>query len=588
MSVRQILLPWDSQPQEVESELDTEYAAGATVWSAGNPEILTHRLSELGVTHVNTEHGVGVVGRYATWTDTSNALTGISSTDVSMVTSGITILVWAQPTAEASIRVPIAQKPTGIFVEQFALGFNAGTGYYASESGSINLLTRNSTNSTRNVRATGQIDGDLHCWVVAQSTSGGSIHRDGVLQALATDTSLTGASIGGGTPTLTIGNAYNLGTSTRFSYPLYLVAFWPYLLPADVRALLSREPLRLFAPRSIWVPVSVGAGGGTASITPADGIATTSTFAGTSTAVAALTAAAGAATTSTITASAIAAATMTAATGAATTSTLTGSAATAASMTAAAGAATASTLTASSSAVAAIIAAAGAATASTLTASASAEATITAAAGAATASTMTGAATAVAAMTSAAGTATTSTLTGSGLTPGLAGMSPAAGVATTSTMAGKATAAASLTPAAGAATAGTLAGASTAAAAMTPATGSATGSTMTSGSSAISAASMVPAAGAASASTLAASAVAASVCIAAAGAAAAQTVAASAMARAAISAAAGVATCRTLVDANAVDTNSAWWTYTIAPDNLTFAIPADDLSYAVGADQLAY
>ena len=55
--------------------------------------------------------------------------------------------------------------------------------------------------------------------------------------------------------------------------------------------------------------------------------------------------------------------------------------------------------------------------------------------------------------------------------------------------------------------------------------------------------------------------------------------AASAMARAAIAAAAGVATCRTLVDANAVDTNSAWWTYTIA---------ADDLRYAVGADQLAY
>ena len=63
---------------------------------------------------------------------------------------------------------------------------------------------------------------------------------------------------------------------------------------------------------------------------------------------------------------------------------------------------------------------------------------------------------------------------------------------------------------------------------------------------------------------------------------------ASAMARAAISAAAGVATCRTLVDANAVDTNSAWWTYTITADNLTFAIPADDLRYAVGPDQLAF
>lgn len=63
---------------------------------------------------------------------------------------------------------------------------------------------------------------------------------------------------------------------------------------------------------------------------------------------------------------------------------------------------------------------------------------------------------------------------------------------------------------------------------------------------------------------------------------------ASSMARATIAAAAGVATCPALRDANAVDTNSAWWTYAIAADDLTFSIPADDLTYAVGADQLAY
>lgn len=54
------------------------------------------------------------------------------------------------------------------------------------------------------------------------------------------------------------------------------------------------------------------------------------------------------------------------------------------------------------------------------------------------------------------------------------------------------------------------------------------------------------------------------------------------MARAAMTAAAGVATGRTLVDANAVDTNSAWWTYTIAADDLTYAVGADQLAYEIG------
>jgi len=62
----------------------------------------------------------------------------------------------------------------------------------------------------------------------------------------------------------------------------------------------------------------------------------------------------------------------------------------------------------------------------------------------------------------------------------------------------------------------------------------------------------------------------------------------SAIARAAISVAAGVSTCPALRDANAVDTNSAWWTYSIAADDLTYSIAADDLRYAVGADQLAH
>ena len=44
----------------------------------------------------------------------------------------------------------------------------------------------------------------------------------------------------------------------------------------------------------------------------------------------------------------------------------------------------------------------------------------------------------------------------------------------------------------------------------------------------------------------------------------------------------------TLTYSGEVITNSAWWTYTVAADDLTFSIPADNLTYAVGADQLAY
>lgn len=321
----------------------------------------------------------------------------------------------------------------------------------------------------------------------------------------------------------------------------------------------------MYAPleqQAIWLPESAGGGVSSATITQADGAATTSTLAATSTAATAITQAAGAATASTLAASSVAASAFTQADGAATTSTLAGTAATSAAITAAAGAATASTLAASSTAVTALAQADGAATPSTLA----------------------GSSTAAAAITQADGVATTSTLAGAA---GSASITPADGAATTSTMAGTSTAVSAFDQADGAATASSLPGTSTAVAAITPAAGDATAATMASDSGTIVSATMSPASGAATASAFAASAVAASVCIAAAGVASAQTVAATSQAVAAISAAAGVATCSTLVDANGVDTNSAWWTYTVAADNLTFTIPADDLTYSIDATTLA-
>lgn len=363
--------------------------------------------------------------------------------------------------------------------------------------------------------------------------------------------------------TTNIGCADITGALGRYySKPIHWVIEFDGHLTADERRQVAENPWQFLAPQSIPFPESAGGGGSASSITQADGVATTSTIAATSTAATAITQADGAATASTLAASSIAASAFTQADGAATTSTLAGTAATSAAITQADGAATASTLAASSTAVTALAQADGAATTSTLA----------------------GSSTAAAAITQADGVATTSTLAGAA---GSASITQADGAATTSTMAGTSTAVSAFALADGVATASALAGASTAVAAITPAAGDATATTMASDSGTIVSATMSPASGEATTSAFAASAVAASVCIAAAGASSAQTVAATAQAVAAISAAAGVATCATLADANAVDTNSAWWTYTAAADNLTFTVAADDLTYTIDVTTLA-
>jgi len=151
----------------------------------------------------------------------------------------------------------------------------------------------------------------------------------------------------------------------------------------------ANNPWQLFAPRSIWVPVSVG-GGGASTITAATGTSTASTLTGASTAASTPTAAAGTATASTVAASSTAASAITSAPGAATASTLTGSAFVAGAMTAAPGVGTGETLVGTTLAAgsAAIVAADGVATTATLGGSSVAAADIGVAAGVATASVM--------------------------------------------------------------------------------------------------------------------------------------------------------------------------------------------------------
>lgn len=420
------------------------------------------------------------------------------------------------------------------------------------------------------------------------TTSRISLYKDGFSAAT------TSAAIGGGNPGTLTDNGMSFGrtdgtpanyrTGTIFDLRVYDSIGMAAAIAESISDPATR--FELFYPlRSRKWMVS---GGGPSAITQADGVATASTLAGSSSAASTLTAAAGAATASSVAGASTVAAAITGAGGAATASTLAGAAVTAAAITAAAGAATASALAASSSAASAITQASGAATASSLAGSSTAVAAITQASGAATASTVSGTAIADAAITQADGAATTSTMTGAGLTPGIAGMTPAAGVATASTMAGASTAAASITQADGAATPSAIAGSSTAVAAITAAAGAATASTMSSSAGSVSSATMTAASGSASASSMAGSAIAASTITSAAGAASVQALAGASTALAAFLAAVGQATAHALADANAIDTNSAWWTFTVAADDLTYSVAADDLTYDVGPDQLSY
>lgn len=282
------------------------------------------------------------------------------------------------------------------------------------------------------------------------------------------------------TPVTPAGGVTYVGGYTTNRYPPeeeMLIAFLWARTPTNAEVdSLWRNPNQLFAPRSIWVPVSAG-GGATAAITPADGVSTTSSIAGASTAAAAITAAAGASTASSLAGKATAAATTTQAAGVATASTLAGKSTAAAVITAAAGSAAASSLAGSSAAVAAFTAAAGAATAGTLAGVAGTGSSITSAAGAATASALAGASTATTAIAAAAGVATPSTLAAS--STAVAAFTAAAGAATAATLSSDApVTAASIVAAAGGASPQIIVGAAFAAAAIGAAAGHATAATL--------------------------------------------------------------------------------------------------------------
>ncbi len=468
-----ILKLWDSQPQEV-VELNNRLPRPAIAFSAASSDLVGYwDLAR---------------GRYDAWIDPAHAIVpnpggiGIRPDFANTYTK-----TQIGPTYDMDVAPMFGQATVWIADD---LGTHTGASFRVSFLGelaasrayltltSVGLTLTSHTSATTAVAAA-DLPRGLVSLGLALTDAEAKVYVNGQLRYTLSQPALSWSARTDG-----IGFYGISGVGTEGEHRLLHMARWLGVYD-EFAEFATAHPWQLFAPRSIWVPVSVG-GGGASTITAAAGVATASTLTASSTAASTPTAAAGAATASTVAASSTAASAIASATGAATASTLTGSAVVAGAITAAAGVATASTLTASSVAAGAITAAAGVATASTLvgtglTAGASA---ITPATGAATASTMAGASTAAAAITPAAGVATGQTLVPAS-TVSSASMTPAAGTTTAATFAASAVAASVAVAAAGASSAQTMAATAQAVAAINAAAGSSVCGTLANADAAI-------------------------------------------------------------------------------------------------------
>lgn len=125
--------------------------------------------------------------------------------------------------------------------------------------GALSLIEGTEGGFLSQVIATDQFDGQTHCWVVS-NIGGSSVHRDGVLQALAAgDTRTT-------TDNSTIhrfkvgGHATTTGLGLNTSDPLHMVVTWPRGIPMELRQYLSENPHAIWADEESFLVVDAGGG----------------------------------------------------------------------------------------------------------------------------------------------------------------------------------------------------------------------------------------------------------------------------------------------------------------------------------------
>lgn len=248
-------LPWDSQPQEV-ADLDSRFTWGVNF--AGGPSSIEIASKTFGTptgspTRAATPQGVGV-----------KLVSGSSQH-------------WIGPVARLPTAFPITFVATFTLdslavsarIFQSGMTYNyAGVYFWVFTNGAGTVGYGNNTDITT---GTGnfQINFPAGTFVAGQTYTMSACCTAGNIVASVNGGEIAGTSLTGSSTTIVTTGSPNVGRLQYASLELYtdatisLVALGGFNSPQGELNGYSSNPWQLFAPRSIWVPVSAGGGGST-------------------------------------------------------------------------------------------------------------------------------------------------------------------------------------------------------------------------------------------------------------------------------------------------------------------------------------
>ncbi len=237
--------------------------AGAFVYHPGDPFSLRFANGKLTGTE-GSNNGSAVfdaVGVGRRWSGTGvNAGLEFGNVQPFSNNTAYTVLVVGAPVAESSSRAVVGQRyGAEPFYIHAAFGFNRMDGSN-SESGSVNLLSINTTLPGQSVTAQNQIDGATHVWVASNSTTTGYIYRDGVKQTLSVNQRLNTTYVNS-LAKFEIGSVPDSTAAAACQYPIYLIVGWPTQLSESLAQSLSANPWQIFAPQRRVIHFDMGGGG---------------------------------------------------------------------------------------------------------------------------------------------------------------------------------------------------------------------------------------------------------------------------------------------------------------------------------------
>lgn len=258
--VREILLPWDSQPQEaVDVDQNSPFFQGLEEvylpdGSGGFSQIFTSNPAWLGLIRVGGSiDSIGAAGRAVETTSTSDYFNFQGSgPDISMTTGG-TFLVVLQKTDATN-------RASSLFGGAF--GTTTILNIHGPYSDGVTYWDFGGNTGNNRVSVGGLNYSKPTALVFSAGAGGTRIVQDGIVRA--SKTSAISRIKNGSNPTTLNRAGIPAGDLDKF----YLIAWWSKELTDAECAAVSAKPWPLFAPKSIWVPVS--AGGGTPTLTVPD------------------------------------------------------------------------------------------------------------------------------------------------------------------------------------------------------------------------------------------------------------------------------------------------------------------------------